>query len=87
MRLINLDLDDLVQRTSDQTIAALSALILFEVRYIHDDHSQYTDIEQETYGSGQIAVIHRRGLKQLLKLRYTKAQVEVRRLAQHLLVQ
>ncbi|KAH7310051.1 hypothetical protein BKA65DRAFT_169296 [Rhexocercosporidium sp. MPI-PUGE-AT-0058] len=70
MRIINSSLDDLHERTSDQIIGALSSLILFE----------------ETYGSNQIAAVHRRGLKQLLQLRYKHSGVEIHRLVQHLLV-
>lgn len=44
-------------------------------------------MNQETYGSGQVASVHRDGLKRLLQLRYSKPQVEVHRLVQHLLVQ
>ncbi|KAH7378038.1 hypothetical protein BKA64DRAFT_248229 [Cadophora sp. MPI-SDFR-AT-0126] len=70
MRIINSSLDNPIERTSDQIIGALSSLILFE----------------ETYGSNQIAAVHRRGLKQLLHLRYTNSGTEIHRLVQHLLV-
>ncbi|PVH79840.1 hypothetical protein DL98DRAFT_572311 [Cadophora sp. DSE1049] len=70
MRIINSSLDDPIERTSDQIIGALSSLILFE----------------ETYGSNQVATVHRHGLKQLLQLRYTNSGVEIHRLVQNLLV-
>ncbi|KAL5319389.1 hypothetical protein ACEPPN_012440 [Leptodophora sp. 'Broadleaf-Isolate-01'] len=70
MRIINASLDDPAERRSDQIIGALSSLILFE----------------ETYGSNQVAAVHRRGLKQLLLLRYSNSGVEIHRLVQHLLV-
>ncbi|CZR60125.1 uncharacterized protein PAC_10020 [Phialocephala subalpina] len=69
IRIINSSLDDPSQRTSDEMIGALSSLILYE----------------ESYGSTQIAAIHRQGLQQILQLRYSKPDLGIHRFVQHLL--
>ncbi|KAF8862107.1 hypothetical protein BDZ45DRAFT_224688 [Acephala macrosclerotiorum] len=69
IRIINSSLDDPSQRTSDQMIGALSSLILYE----------------ESYGSKQVASIHRQGLQQILQLRYSKPDLGIHRFVQHLL--
>ena len=87
MRIINSSLDDSNERTKDHIIGALSSLILFEVQPHEQVVLTGADASQETYGSNQIAALHRHGLKQLLQLRYTGSGIEIHRLVQHLLVQ
>ncbi|KAE8446609.1 hypothetical protein EG329_011802 [Mollisiaceae sp. DMI_Dod_QoI] len=69
IRIISSSLDDPLEQTSDQIIAALSSLILYE----------------ESYGSKQVASIHRHGLQQILKVRYAKPDLGIHRFVQHLL--
>lgn len=90
MRVINASLDDPAERITDQTIGALASLIMFEVSlnaFVLFKLVAPDSVAQEMYGSSAAATLHRKGLKQLLELRYASAGPEMHWLVQHFIVQ
>ncbi|KUJ11628.1 uncharacterized protein LY89DRAFT_722740 [Mollisia scopiformis] len=85
IRIINSSLDDPSEQTSDQMIAALSSLILYEVSTAHLSSCDCANNREDSYGSKETASMHRQGLQQILKLRYAKPDLGIHRFVQHIL--